>query len=115
MAGSLPIRGGDLVALLLYLGVVVGVGLWCTRKTTTTEDYFLANRALPGWVVGFSLLGSAISSVSFLAYPGKAFADNWAALAWGLTLPIAIIVGVAVIIPFYRSTRLVSLTPPRTT
>ena len=39
-----------------------------------------AGRSLPGWAVGLSMFGSYISSISFLANPGKAYAANWNAV-----------------------------------
>ena len=33
---------------------------------------------MPGWAVGFSVLGTFVSSISFVGNPGKAYTDNWA-------------------------------------
>src|SRR5574341_1276159 len=43
------------------------------RRGRTTEGYFLGSRALPGWAVGFSIAGTAISSITFMALPADAF------------------------------------------
>ena len=53
----------DLVAFLdVFLGIVVGVSLYASRREDTTADYFLAGRNLPWWLIGISLIASNISS-----------------------------------------------------
>ncbi len=105
---TVGIRGLDLAALVIYFVVTIGIGCWCSIKLKTTEGYFVGGRKIPGWAVGISMLGTAISSVTFLAYPGSAFQGNWSKLVPGLTLPIAAVVGVYVFVPFYRRIKLVS-------
>jgi SSS family solute:Na+ symporter len=58
--------------------------------------------------VGFSLLGTAISSITFLAYPGSAFAGNWSRLVPGFMLPVAAFIGVIFFVVFYRRSGFVS-------
>src|SRR5687767_4695098 len=65
-------------------------------------------RALPGWAVELSMFGSYISSISFLANPGKAFASNWNAFAFTIATPVAALVAVRWFVPFYRRTGEVS-------
>ena len=42
----------DLVAIILFLAGMAGMGLWFARRNTSTEAYFLGNRSFPGWAVG---------------------------------------------------------------
>jgi SSS family solute:Na+ symporter len=92
----------DLIVLLLYLVAVVGVGLWFARRSGSTSEYTAAGRSLPGWAIGLSMFGSYISSISFLANPGKAYASNWNAFAFSLATPIAAVIAVHWFVPFYR-------------
>lgn len=94
--------------MFAYLAVVVGLGAWAAGRSRTTEGYFLGGRAMPGWAVGLSMLGTAISSVTFLAYPGSAYEGNWSRIVPGLMLPIAALLSVWLFVPFYRRTRLTS-------
>ena len=59
-------------------------------------------RVLPGWAVGLSMFGSYVSSISFLANPGKSFAGNWNAFVFSLATPIAALVAMRWFVPFYR-------------
>lgn len=63
---------------------------------------------MPGWAVGLSMLATAISSVTFLAYPGSAYEGNWSRLVQGLMLPMAALVGVVFFIVYYRRSLFVS-------
>jgi len=92
----------DLLVLVGYLGAVLGVGFWFARTSGSTAEFTAASRSLPGWAIGLSMFGSYISSISFLANPGKAYADNWNAFVFSLAAPFAAAVAVRWFVPFYR-------------
>jgi solute:Na+ symporter, SSS family len=92
----------DWTSVILYLGLVAAVGVWCAGRQKSTEEYFVGGRAIPGWAAGLSLFASAISTATFLAYPGHAFAGDWTRLFPGLMLPLAAVFIAMVVIPFYR-------------
>jgi len=108
LEGGSILRAGDAFTACLYLVIVIAVGIWSANRARSTEGYFLGGRAMPGWAVGLSMLGTAISSVTFLAYPGSAFLGNWSRIVPGLMLPIATIIGIIFFIPFYRKSNLTS-------
>jgi SSS family solute:Na+ symporter len=39
----------DWFVLLIYAGVVIGIGILAGKKESTTEDYFLGGRKMP-WI-----------------------------------------------------------------
>jgi len=92
----------DLAVLLAYFVGVTGFGCWFYWRNRSSEQYMSAGRSLPGWAVGLSIFGSYVSSISFLANPGKSFAGNWNAFVFALTLPVAAFVAVKWFVPFYR-------------
>jgi SSS family solute:Na+ symporter len=106
MGRTLPIT--DIVVLLGYLAGIVGVGLYFTRRNRSAEQYTTAARSFPGWAVGLSMFGSYISSISFLANPGKSFADNWCAAGFTLATPIGLLIATRWFCGFYRSSGVVS-------
>jgi SSS family solute:Na+ symporter len=91
----------DLLVLGAYLAAVVGIGLWLGRRGGDAADFMAAGRAMPGWAVGLSMFGSYISSISFLANPGEAYANNWNAVAFTLATPLAAAIAVRWFVPFY--------------
>lgn len=92
----------DLFALIVYLSIVMAIGLYFSRKNTSTEEYFVGGRSFSGWVIGLSLVGTSISSITFLAYPGDAFKTAWLRYLPNLMLPIAIFIAAYVFLPFFR-------------
>ncbi len=52
----------DIVVILAYFGIVVGIGLKVMRKISTQEDYFLGGRQFNQFFQTFSQFGQATSS-----------------------------------------------------
>lgn len=93
----------DLAVLLTYLVGVTGFGCWFYWRNRDSERYMSAGRSVPGWAVGLSIFGSYVSSISFLANPGKSYAGDWNPFVFALTLPLAAWVAVRWFVPFFRA------------
>src|SRR5579883_1842329 len=96
------VRLADLVVIAAYMAVMVALGIWFSRRQTTTERYFVARRSIPAWAMGLSLLATMISSVTFIAYPGSAYAGDWSNLVPGFMVVIVLALVGLLIIPFFR-------------
>lgn len=92
----------DVLVIGVYLTVLVGVGVRVSRRQTSTSEYFLADRAIPGWAIGMSLLATIITSVTFIAYPGAAYAGDWSLLVPGIMFVVVIAAIGFVVVPFFR-------------
>ncbi len=92
----------DLAVLAGYFCLTLAVGLSFWKKSRSVAGFTAAHGSLPGWLTGLSILGTYVSSISFLALPGKAFATNWNSFAFSLSVPLAAWVGVRYFLPFYR-------------
>ena len=90
-----------LVFAVFTLGVVF-FGCSFFRKGGSAEEFAHAGRSLPGWVVGMSIFATYVSSISYIGYPGKAFATNWNAFVFSLSIPIAAYFAARYFVPFYR-------------
>ncbi len=99
---SSNLRWLDLAIVAGYMAVLVGVGIRFARRQTSTETYFVAKRSVPAWAMGLSLVATLISSVTFVAYPGWAYAKDWSLLVPGFMVVVVLGLVGAVIIPFYR-------------
>lgn len=93
----------DIAVIVIYLAGIVGIGAFFAKRGETAERYTVAGRSMPGWAVGFSLLGTYVSSISFLAYPGKSFAADWNPFVYSLSLPLAAWMAARFFVPLYRS------------
>lgn len=98
----------DLAIVVGYNLAVVALGCGFWRRARSSEQFMTGNRSLPGWALGLSIFGSYISSISFLANPGKAYASNWNAFVFALSMPLAAWIAARWFVPFYRRAGAVS-------
>jgi len=61
----------DYLVLTFYLSLLVALGAWGARRRRSEEEYFLVGRRMPWLAVGLSVVGSLISSITYLAEPGE--------------------------------------------
>lgn len=92
----------DYIILVGYLLLIIGIGISFSKKTKTGMSYFTGSGGIPSWAIGLSILATLISSVTFLAYPGEGFNNNWIRLVQGLMVPIVLIFLIGFIVPLYR-------------
>ncbi|MBL7095858.1 sodium:solute symporter, partial [candidate division KSB1 bacterium] len=69
----------------------------------TPMGFMIASGKIPSWAVGLSMLGTFVSSITFLAYPGQAYNSNWDAMMFSFTLPIAALIATIYFVPLYRT------------
>tara|TARA_R110002049_G_scaffold307720_2_gene509207 strand:+ start:36169 stop:37743 length:1575 start_codon:yes stop_codon:yes gene_type:complete len=78
----------DYVIFGLYFFIVIGVAMYVSRKPKgherNAEDYFLAGRSLPWWIIGASLIASNISTEQIIGMNGTAFESGVAVISYSL-------------------------------
>ncbi len=107
---AFPLGTWDYVVFIAYFVALSAVGLWAGRKKKTdSEDYFLAGRTLPWYIVGTSFIGANISSEHFIGMIGAAYVfgicvalSEWSNI-WVFSLLIWFF------IPFLLSSRIVTM------
>lgn len=73
----------DLVVFVSYFVALIAAGFFFGRKSRATgEDYFLAGRSLPWYVVGSSFIGSNISTEHFIGMVGAAYVYGICVASW---------------------------------
>ncbi len=75
-----------LLALIIYMGVMLFIGIRSAKKNKNADDYFLGGRNLNGWVAALSAQASDMSGWLLMGLPGciYAFGTNQAWIAIGL-------------------------------
>ncbi len=61
----------DLVIIVTYFAIVLGIGFYFSRSRRTSTDYFLAGRGVGWFAVGASLFATNISSEHFIGLSGS--------------------------------------------
>ena len=92
----------DIVIFLAFIFATVLFGSSFVRKNKTAGDFMTAGKGMSGFVVGMSIFATYVSSISFLALPGSAYAGNWNSFVFSLSIPVAIFFAARYFVPFYR-------------
>ncbi len=67
----------DITIFVLYGVLIIGVGNWLARskgKERSSNDYFFANKSLPWFLVGSSIIAANISAEQFIGMSGSGYA-----------------------------------------
>lgn len=59
--------------LVLYLGILFGIGYWARTQSGTIKGYFLAGKSLPSWVIAFSSNATGESAWLLLGLTGMGY------------------------------------------
>ena len=89
-----------------YFLAVVGFAIWQSRKNVGVEGYFLANRRLPWWAIGLSVMATQASAITFIGTTGQAFDDGMEFIQVYLALPLAMVFICIFFVPFFYRARL---------
>ena len=71
-----------LTVLLVYAGVLMGVGLWVGRRVHQTSDFFVAGRRLGPGLIFATLLAANIGAGSTVGAAGLGYRDGLSAWWW---------------------------------
>lgn len=82
-----------LVTLLIYKLVLIAIGVWASKRTTSGSDFFIGGRGLGPFVAALSYSSSAASAWALLGLSGIAYAYGlstlWVALGTIVTVIVA--------------------------
>jgi solute:Na+ symporter, SSS family len=95
----------DWLVVVVYLVWIVYDGLRRSTGTDKVDGYFLANRSLPWWAVGLSVMATQMSAVTLVGTTGQAYATGLRFVQFYLGLPLAMIVLSMTVVPFFTRAR----------
>lgn len=91
--------------VIAYLAYVVWDGLRRARGTHEIEGYFLANRSLPWWAVGLSVMATQLSAVTMIGATGQGATDGMRFIQFYFGLPLAMVILGVTLVPFLHGAR----------
>jgi len=71
-----------MIAIIVYLLLVLGIGIWFSNKNKTTDDFYLGGRKLGPFVTAMSAEASDMSSWLLMGLPGVAYLSGLAEASW---------------------------------
>jgi solute:Na+ symporter, SSS family len=98
-------RAFDWGVVIVYLVWIVWDGLRKTHRTNELEGYFLANRSLPWWAVGLSVMATQLSAITLVGTTGQGYADGMRFVQFYLGLPVAMVILSLTLVPFFHRAR----------
>jgi SSS family solute:Na+ symporter len=89
----------------VYLSFVVGDGLKRSRGANNIEAYFLANRSLPWWAVGLSVMATQLSAITLIGTTGQGATDGLRFVQFYFGLPVAMVILGVTLVPFLHGAK----------
>jgi SSS family solute:Na+ symporter len=102
----------DWLIILVYGCGMIGLSIRIGRRQASQEDYFVGGRNLPWWAVGLSTMATQTSAISFISIPAFVALKPGGGLTWlqyELAVPLAMILVMVFLIPFFRKLKLISV------
>jgi SSS family solute:Na+ symporter len=88
--------------------IVIGVMTWIvwdglrrTQGRDQLEGYFLANRSIPWWAAGLSVMATQLSAITMIGTTGQGYADGMRFIQFYFGLPLAMVVLSMTLVPFF--------------
>jgi SSS family transporter len=95
----------DWIVIVVYLAYVIGDGVRRAKGTHELEGYFLANRGLPWWAVGLSVMATQLSAITMIGTTGQGATDGMRFVQFYFGLPLAMVILGVTVVPFVRRAR----------
>jgi len=91
----------DWAVVVVYLVYVIWDGIRMTKHSGNVEGYFLANRSLPWWAVGLSVMATQLSAITLVGTTGQAYSDGMRFIQFYYGLPLAMVILCVTTVPFF--------------
>jgi SSS family solute:Na+ symporter len=98
----LTLKWVDMVIVVLYFGIVLGIGLYLKKNIKTGDDFFVAGRKMTAWIAGLSFISANLSSLETMGWSAMAYQYGMlGAHAYLIGAIPAILFLAIVMMPFY--------------
>ena len=95
----------DWIIIVAYLVYVLVDGVRRARGTHELEGYFLANRSLPWWAVGLSVMATQLSAITLIGTTGQGASDGMRFVQFYFGLPVAMVILGVTLVPFLHGAK----------
>jgi len=104
----LGLHPADIIVILVYFAIVIGVGIWAARRVKSQEDYFLAGRRFGVFIQTFTAFGQGTNVESPVGVAATTFTNGaagiWSSLTFLFTTPVYWLIA-----PWMRRLRLLTM------
>src|ERR1700742_406100 len=92
----------DVLVIAIYFAIVVFIGFYLRGSSNTSEEIFMAGRAMTAWIAGLSFVSANLGSLELMGWAGSAYQYGILAMHWYWigAIPAMLFLGI-VMMPFY--------------
>ncbi len=91
----------DWAVVLGFTAWIVYDGLKRTKDSAHIEGYFLANRSIPWWAAGISVMATQLSAITLIGTTGQGYTDGLRFIQFYFALPLAMVILSLTLVPFF--------------
>jgi SSS family solute:Na+ symporter len=88
-----------------WISYIAWDGIRRAKGTKEIEGYFLANRSLPWWAVGLSVMATQLSAVTMIGTTGQGATDGMRFIQFYFGLPLAMVILGVTLVPFLHGAK----------
>jgi len=100
----------DYVIIGVYFLATLALGLWSAKKATkSARGFFVAEKALPWWVIGFTMIAASVSAEQMLGEVGYGFGAGLVVSNWDLSVYPCLLLMIFIFLPLYLSSRITTI------
>lgn len=94
--------------IVAYLLLMMGIGVYFVRKNNSTEQFFKGGEKIPWWAAGISIFATALSAITFISIPAKAYGADWGMFMFNMTILMIVPIVIHYYLPFFRKLNVAS-------
>ncbi|WIE64014.1 sodium:solute symporter family protein [Curtobacterium sp. MCLR17_036] len=100
----------DYLMIIVYFGVVIGIGFTARKQVRTSMDFFLSGRSMPAWITGLAFVSANLGATEILGMAANGAQIGMATLHYYLVgaVPAMVFLGL-VMMPFYYGSKVRSV------
>src|SRR5688572_24984891 len=91
----------DWTVLVTLFAWIIWDGIKRTRDSHGIEGYFLANRRIPWWAAGISVMATQLSAITMIGTTGQGYTDGLRFIQFYYGLPLAMVILSITLVPFF--------------
>jgi Na+/proline symporter len=92
----------DWIVLGATILLIIVYGLWKSGSNKDIDQFLVGGRSLSWYHIGFSVMATQASAITFLSAPGQAFSDGMRFVQFYFGLPLAMIVLCITFVPIFH-------------
>lgn len=92
----------DWSVLIAFLAYTIWDGVQRGKDSSNIESFLLANRSMPWWAMGLSVMATQASAITFIGTTGQAYVEDMRFVQMYLGIPFAMIILCMTLVPYFN-------------